>query len=572
VSSDEANGADLEELLQLIRSSRGFDFTGYKRTTLSRRIKSRMEHVNVASYAEYGDLLEADVDEFGALFDTILINVTAFFRDKPAWDYVARAVVPELVEQKGGEPIRVWCAGCATGEEAYTIAILLAEALGPEPPRMVKIYATDVDNHALTRARQGAYSMKQVADVPAELRSKYFDQSGDTFVFRSGLRQAVIFGRHDLAMDPPIGRLDLLVCRNTLMYFNSDVQGRIVNRFRFALEPHGYLFLGKAEMLLSYSRLFTPVSMKNRVFRKSGISFPRELSIGVRALDLGEENSRIARSILVRDLLIDAAPVALVAVDFEGHLVAANSEARGMFGLTSNDFGMPLERVELSQRPLDLRARLEQAYSERRTVVVRGLERVFPDGHLQYLDVEVKPLVGPEESLVGAAVSFLDVTSNHRLRFDLQRSREDLETTYEELRSSNEELETTNEELRTRVAEIDILNERFQSLLGSIQSAVVALDRELLVEVWNHQAEELWGLRAGEVEGKPLATLDSGLPAEELQNVIRSCLDGASEREVIEVDGVTRRGRPTRFHVVCTPVAGSSPPTGVVLVVEAVEE
>ncbi|MDX6243675.1 MAG: two-component system, chemotaxis family, CheB/CheR fusion protein, partial [Frankiales bacterium] len=246
-----------EDLLRYLRDSRGFDFTGYKRTSLMRRVDRRMQDADIPSYEAYLDLLQVRPEEFTALFNTILINVTDFFRDADSWEELRTTVLLPLIERKGTEPIRIWSAGCATGEEPYTLAILLAEALGIQAFRdRVKIYATDVDEEALADARQATYSPRDITGVPEQLRDKYFEIVDERYVFSKDLRRAVIFGRNDLVQDAPISRIDLLVSRNTLMYFNAETQARIVNRFHFALAPDGVLFLGKAEMLLGHGSLF----------------------------------------------------------------------------------------------------------------------------------------------------------------------------------------------------------------------------------------------------------------------------------------------------------------------------
>lgn len=218
---------DFENLLQYLRTNRGFDFTGYKRSTLMRRVTKQMQYLNIENFANYQDYLEVHPDEFKTLFNTILINVTAFFRDPLAWEYLAKEIIPNIIKNKQkNEQVRIWSAGCASGEEAYTLAIILAEILGIEDFRhRVKIYATDIDEEALNQARQASYSVKNIHAVPLELRDKYFDLVNKNYVFHQDLRRAVIFGRHDLLQDTPISRLDLLVCRNTLMYFNSETQG-----------------------------------------------------------------------------------------------------------------------------------------------------------------------------------------------------------------------------------------------------------------------------------------------------------------------------------------------------------
>jgi two-component system CheB/CheR fusion protein len=196
-----------EALLRYLRDSRGFDFTGYKRASLMRRVRHRMDHAGYDTFEQYLDVLQASSDEFPALFNTILINVTAFFRDTDAWEYVASDVIPRILSDRGpNDPIRVWSAGCASGQEAYTLAMLLAEGLGPDDFRQrVKIYATDVDEDALTEARAASYDAKAVESVPPDMLERYFENVNGRYVIHKDLRRAVIFGRNDLVRDAPRG-------------------------------------------------------------------------------------------------------------------------------------------------------------------------------------------------------------------------------------------------------------------------------------------------------------------------------------------------------------------------------
>jgi two-component system CheB/CheR fusion protein len=280
----------METLLEYIKRDRGFDFTGYKRTSLSRRIQKRMTTVGVDSFSDYVDFLEDHPEEFPALFSSVLINVTGFFRDEASWSYLAERVLPDLLARpepgeratatlrgvdRSNRQLRVWSAGCATGEEAYTLAMILAEQLGVEAFReRVKIYATDVDTDALSKAKRAAYTEHEVANVPETLLGKYFERTGGTYTFRRDLRRQVIFGRHDLTSDAPISRLDLLVCRNTLMYLNAEVQTRILKSFHFALNDGGVLFLGRAETLLAHASPFAPIDLKRRISRKISRTAP----------------------------------------------------------------------------------------------------------------------------------------------------------------------------------------------------------------------------------------------------------------------------------------------------------
>ena len=216
---DEHGDDELGGLLEFVKRSRRFDFSGYKRATLQRRIAKRLQETGCDDYAAYQDYLEVHPDEFIQFFDTLLINVTSFFRDSSAWQFVAEEIVPRIISGKApGAPIRVWSAGCATGEEAYTIAMVLADALGGEQFReRVKIYGTDVDEAALTRARMAMYSPRDLESTSTRLVREYFEPIDGSYTFRKDLRRSVIFGRHDLVQDAPISRLDLLACRNTLM-------------------------------------------------------------------------------------------------------------------------------------------------------------------------------------------------------------------------------------------------------------------------------------------------------------------------------------------------------------------
>jgi two-component system CheB/CheR fusion protein len=210
---------EFEALLRHIQESRGLDFRGYKRTSLRRRISLRMEALGTEDFAAYREQLEAQPSEYGELLNTVLINVTSFFRDEDAWASLRQLVVPAIVEHATDDrPIRVWSAGCASGEEPYSIAMLFAEQMGvPEFCRRVKIYATDLDEEALKTARLATYSPRDVEAVPPEMLEKYFERTNNHYVFERELRKCVIFGRHNIVHDAPISRIDLLTCRNLLI-------------------------------------------------------------------------------------------------------------------------------------------------------------------------------------------------------------------------------------------------------------------------------------------------------------------------------------------------------------------
>ncbi|NUT91682.1 MAG: PAS domain S-box protein [Saccharothrix sp.] len=464
MSDGQAADADFEEVLRYLKESRGFDFTGYKRTSLMRRVRHRMAQVGIDNDIDYIDHLQVNADEFDALFNTILINVTGFFRDSEAWDHLRDEVVPTLLAERGpDDPIRVWSAGCASGEEAYSLAILLAEALGAERFRQrVKIYATDVDDDALAHARHASYTERELQGVPADLLARYFDHQNGRHTFRKDLRRSVIFGRNDLVQDAPISRIDLLVCRNALMYFNQETQAKILGRFHFALVPRGVLFLGKAEMLLSHTRIFDPIDLKRRIFRKVASSsggqahFVTQALVQDRRFDVGGLDQ-------LREYAFSAGPVAQVVVTGDDVLALANQQAETMFGLGTRDVGRPLRDLDLSYRPVELRGYLEQARAERRAVRVKEVEWARTAGESLWFEIHLNPLISVDNAILGVAIVFHDVTAARRLLEDLEHANRQLESAYEELQSTNEELETTNEELQSTVEELETTNEELQS-------------------------------------------------------------------------------------------------------------
>ncbi|GCL43470.1 CheR family methyltransferase [Dolichospermum planctonicum] len=592
---------DFENLLQYLRNNRGFDFTGYKRSTLMRRVTKQMQYLNIETFANYQDYLEVHPDEFKALFNTILINVTAFFRDPLAWEYLAKEIIPNILKNKQkNEQIRIWSAGCASGEEAYTLAIILAEILGIDDFRhRVKIYATDIDEEALNQARQASYSARNIHAVPLELRDKYFDLSNEKYIFQQDLRRAVIFGRHDLLQDAPISRLDLLVCRNTLMYFNSETQGRIINRFHFALNDHGYLFLGKAEMLITHTNLFTPINLKDRIFAKVSLGNIRNRQLVMANLQ-NQESANVSQEIRVRELAFDTASNAQIVINNQGILIMINEQARNLFNLTLKDINRPFQDLELSYRPLELRSLIEQVYNERHPITLTNIERYQPNSETQYLDVRIIPLQDTDQTILGVTVTFNDISRYIKLQSALQRSRQELETTNEELQSTNEELETTNEELQSTNEELETTNEELQStnqemetmneelhsaneqlrainqelsdrtyelnrnntftssILSCLQMGMVVIDTNFNILIWNHAVEDMWGLRQEEVINKSWFSLDIGLPVEQLRVPIRDIVSSKKKFQEVLINGTNRRGKQIRCYIAFSPLFGDN--------------
>lgn len=602
-----------EDILEHLRVMRGFDFTAYKRASLMRRVVTRMHTVEIATFEGYLDYLQVHQEEFEALFNTILINVTSFFRDPDVWDHMKADVIPRLLaDRPSASPIRVWSAGCASGQEAYSIAMLLAERLGLEHlAERVKIYATDVDHEALTQARHASYAARQIEDVPPPLAEKYFDASGaKNFVINRDLRRAVIFGAIDLIQDAPISRIDLLLCRNTLMYFNAEAQARILSRFAFSLNPNGVLLLGRAEMLFSHSTLFVPLDLKRRLFRVCAKPSPRvrpgrPVEARETMVEPMPEEARL------RHAAFDAEPVAQIVLDGSAVLVAANTRARHQFGISSRDIGRPLQDLEVSYRPAELRNALDRAVTERRDVALKDIPWPVA-GETRYFDIVVAPLFDEQRAIIGSRIAFDDVTRYRVLQSELHASKQELDTAYEELQSTNEELETTNEELQSTVEELETTNEELQStneeletmneelqstneelqtmndemrsrstdldtvntflesVFTSLRPAVVVLDRELRIKVWNAGAKELWGVTSDEAVGVNMFALDIGLPVAELRQPIRDVLSGTLPEVEATLTATSRRGKSIRCRVRLTALRapGSTDASGVILIME----
>ena len=535
--------------------------------------------------------------EFASLFNTILINVTAFFRDTESWRHLAAEVLPDLLSARPKEaPIRVWSAGCASGEEPCTLAILLAEELGLEAyRRRVKIYATDVDEEALEQGRRALYTERELQAVPEGLVARYFEAAQGAFALRPELRRSIIYGRHDLVQDAPISRLDVLACRNTLMYLNAETQGRVLARLHYGLRQGGVLILGKAEMLLTQTALFSAVDLKHRLFAKLPCAGERERLLRLSQSGHSAAGEQLSEHINVLHTAFQGSTAPQLVVDPRGRLVLANKAAQDQFNVRDTDLGQPLQDLEVSYRPAELRSLIERAQREGRPVVVEDVERAGPEGENQRFGIVVTPLRVAPDRVIGTSITFQDQTAERRLHEELHRTtfelehyneelqstNEELETTNEELQSSNEELETTNEELQSsneeletmneelqstneelrmmneelqsRTAELDDTNTYLESVLLGMDSAVIVVDHESKVQGWKGRAEDLWGLRPEEVHGLPLVDLDIGLPVRFLEEPLRRCLAGEDPDSLV-LEAVDRRGRILRCTVICTPL------------------
>lgn len=587
-----------EALLRYIQESRGMDFRGYKRTSLRRRLTIRMEAAGVADFAAYQAHLEAHPGEFEDLLNTVLINVTSFFRDADAWEVLKNQVVPQIIADADGDrPIRIWSVGCASGEEPYSLAMLFAEAMGvQEFCERVKIYATDLDEDALRAARQATYSPRDIEGVPPELLEKYFERTNHHYVFHRDLRKCVIFGCHNVVRDAPISRIDLLVCRNLLIYLEADTQEVVLPRLHYALAPDGVLFLGKAETQLARSALFKPLEMKHRIFVKVSQEWRRTVGGGLATTREYRSEVPLSSGRLMETVLNEAAAAFLV-VDEAGTVTLANLSARQLLSVGEADIGRPFQDLPISYRPLELRGPIEEALRERRVVRLEHQEFHQSQTEIIRLTIEIRPLYRNDGSVHAALLTFTNTTQIYAMQRELQTAQESLEQSIEELQSANEELETTNEELQSTNEELETTNEELQStneeletineesrssneemesaneelriqaqqavsyktylesVLRSMNIGVVVMDDKHIIQSWNRWSENAWGLRAEEVIGTSFEALDIGLPVHLMRDSMIAVQAGREPVSEQVLEGVDRRGRTILCRVRVAPLA-----------------
>ena len=511
--------------------------------------------------------------------------------------------------ERAGRPARLVIDMSGVGIMDFGGARALAAAASPAPGQCPVIVRSLRD--ALQQARAGTYDVGALADMPQELADAYFEPAGTRRSFRRDLRRQVIFGRNDLTHDAPISRVDLLVARNTLMYFNAETQASIVRRFHFALSQPGYLFLGKAEMLLNHADRFQPVDLRKRLFRKASRTVMTESGAPVSWSDAA---SREQFSDRLESAVLASGPAVQLGIDLADKLRVANAAAEALFSLRPRDLGRPFQDLEVSYRPVELRSRIDQVRKELRPLELHDVEWLRPGGsEAAYYDISVVPLFGAPGDLIGVGVSFVDVTRYRRVRDELayantelerayeelQSLNEELETTNEELQSTNEELETTNEELQSTNEELETMNEELQStdnelqvineevrgrteeldqvngflgsVLRSLGSAVIVLTEDLRVRVWSPGAEDLWGLRPDEAEARDFLSLDIGLPTAEIVPWLRGVLAGApaSSASTIDLSALNRRGKTVELRVAASAMRSEEGAlSGLILVID----
>lgn len=592
--------AQVTQIATILRNVTGNDFHGYKRGTFIRRVHRRMQVTQTDTVADYVARLREDRDEVQHLFQDLLIGVTQFFRDPAEFEALEREI-PRLFEGKEpNEQLRVWVLGCATGEEAYSIAILLREHMATlDHPPEAQIFATDLDARALNLARAGRYTDAIANHIRADRLERWFVREGDTYCVTKELREMCIFSPHNIVKDAPFSRIDILSCRNLLIYLNADLQNRVIPIFHFSLRPGGVLFLGSSENVTRHQKLFAPVDRKNRVFRRletaariipdfpltprarlpethSQPSMPNPIA-GRLTLAMGRQAEAIAERY---------AP-AYVVVDPQ-HDVLHFSGRTGRY-LEPSTGAASLNLLNLVHRDLrlDLRSALHRAASEHRRVEMPRLQvhdgeraygvnlivepvggqdvgslivlfqdiglaaeladeagdRLAADEHVQRLEAELRVT----RDRLQATIEELESTNEElkssneeyqSINEELQSANEEMETSKEELQSVNEELQTVNGELSHRVAELGRTNSDLKNLLESTQIATVFLDNELRVRNFTPVATDIFHLLETDV-GRPLDHVVSRVHYPELPEDVKRVLKTLVpiEREVIDPAG-----------------------------------
>ncbi|MDE2487082.1 MAG: PAS domain-containing protein [Alphaproteobacteria bacterium] len=591
-------GQQIARIAAILRNATGNDFHGYKHATFLRRIQRRMQVVHLDTIAAYIDRLRADSTEVQHLFQDLLIGVTQFFRDPAEFEVLEREVIPKLFEGRGADDrLRIWVLGCATGEEAYSLAILVREQMARmEVAPHIQIFATDIDARALAVARSGRYPDSVARHVSQERLARWFVREGATYSVVKDLREMCIFSPHNLIKDAPFSRIDLLSCRNVLIYLNSELQDRVIPIFHFSLRPGGYLFLGPAENITRHQKLFAPIDRRNRIFRRLDTSarvlpdFPlsprsdRPDPAGDQAWrnhaprPLGGRTGRRMEQVAER-----YAP-AYVVVD-ENHDVLHFSGRTGRF-LEPASGAATLNLLNLVHRDLrlDLRSALHNAETHKKKVEARNV-LMGADGSARAVNMVVEPISSDDEPgavmvvfqdaavvLEGAPGAEAGAATDehvHRLETELRITRERLQTTIEELESTNEELKSSNEEyqsineelqsaneeLETSKEELQAVNEELQTvngelahrvgdlaransdlknLLESTQIATVFLDNDLRLRSFTPASTDVFHFIEADV-GRPIAHIAARVNYPELQDDARRVLKtlGQIERRVM---------------------------------------
>jgi two-component system CheB/CheR fusion protein len=593
------NGVD--RILEQLREASGIDFSSYKRTTIERRLARRLAQHGLGSLDDYSSYLTAHPDEAGAVYEDLLIHVTEFFRDRPVYDRLVEQVFPELLSGKPATaPVRVWVPGCSTGEEVYSLAMLLIELCG-ERGRPLQLFGSDLSERAIERARQGLYPEKIAAQVGEDRLARFFRREEAGYRISRDVRERCVFVRHDLVTDPPFSKLDLVSCRNVLIYLGASLQQRVIPIFHYALNQPGYLVLGPAETITGFEDQFQTVDAEARIYaRKPG---PRTSLTFPTASQLGRLPTRrpadVIRSVLdvQREvdhvLLARYAPACVViddtleVVQFRGRTGAYLEAPPGhpqlnLFKMAreglASELALAVQRARRSDAPVrqddvlvhdhghDQRVHLEvvplhsAASAKRHFLVVfepaaprskpaarrapgkrqeRGeSERLRQelDATKEYLNSVVAQHLATSEEL-GITNEELQSTNE-----ELQSTNEELQTAKEELQSTNEELETVNEELQRGNVDLREANDDLVNVLASVDIAIIIVDTERRVRRFTPKARAVMKLIPGDV-GRPIGDLQPSVELPGLDGMIASVVEtlAVCESEVRHADGTSYR-------------------------------
>jgi two-component system CheB/CheR fusion protein len=509
----------MQKISALIRAQTGNDFSLYKTSTVRRRIERRMNVHQINNINQYVRYLQENSNEIDLLFKELLIGVTNFFREPDAFAVLKENVIPLLLKtKKGRDPIRIWVVGCSTGEEAYSIAIVLRECLDDLKPKgnfKIQIYATDIDKNAIDLARQGTYPANIAADVSAERLGRFFTKEDDHYRIRKEIRDLIIFAPQNILTDPPFTRLDLLSCRNLLIYLNAETQKKLLPLFHYSLSPAGFLFLGSSESIGGSTDLFSPLDNKWKVFKRRETpitrnkltEFPtsqRPFEVRTEGIVSTQKESDGSVTEMAQTLILQTIAPPVVLINNKGDILYLTRRTDKYLEPPVGKANLNIYAMAREGLRLELGILIRKAMTEKMKATTKGL-RVKTNGSEQVVNLTVSPLEEPEvmrglmmvqfedmETLAEEAISTKKKsksasrleTINSELENELhstkerlqtiveemETSQEELKSANEELQSINEELQSTNEEMITSKEELQSLNEELTTLNAELQS------------------------------------------------------------------------------------------------------